>query len=55
MFGKKNKIITSQLNRIKELEEIICPCEQHDFIKTDYNFYGGSGMGDELTVYTYIC
>lgn len=55
MFGKKNKIIASQSNRIAELEEILCPCEQHDFITTGYYFCGGSGLGDELTMYTYIC
>lgn len=55
MLGKKNKTIVSQSNRIAELEEIICPCEQHDFILTNYYFSGGSGLGDETTIYTYIC
>ncbi len=55
MFGKKSEIIKSQSNRIEELEEILCPCGQHDYISTGYYFYGGSGRGDELTMYTYIC
>lgn len=30
MFGKKKKEFLTQAARIRELEEILCPCEQHD-------------------------
>lgn len=56
MFGKRQKEkIALQAIRIAELEEILCPCEQHDFVKTDFHFEGGSGRGDELTIYHYVC
>lgn len=32
----KNKIILQEF-RIKELEEKLCPCEQHDWLKIGYN------------------
>ena len=41
--------------RIADLEERLCPCEDHDWVKTDYRLSGGSGMGDELTIYSYKC
>lgn len=37
-FKKKFKIIELE-NRIKELEEKICPCEQHDYIKIEQNYF----------------
>lgn len=51
MFGKKkiqelisrNSILA---NRVKELEDILCPCEQHEFvvagIETTYSYCGAS-------------
>ena len=41
--------------RVAELEERLCPCEQHEWVKIDYRFVGGTGRGDELTVYRYKC
>lgn len=42
-------------NRIKELEERLCPCQSHDWHKVDYEFTGGTGCGDETTLYHYQC
>lgn len=56
MFSsKKDKQIAAQMVRIRELEEILCPCEQHDFIKTGFHFEGGTGRGDSDTVNHYMC
>lgn len=45
-----------QLNyRIAELEERLCPCEQHDLRYINFHFIGGTGNGDEITVYAYKC
>lgn len=41
--------------RVAELEERICPCEQHDWLKISFRLYGGTGVGDELTLYKYKC
>lgn len=37
LFKNRIKIIELQ-NRIKELEEKICPCEQHEYIEVDREF-----------------
>lgn len=42
-------------HRIGELEERFCPCQSHDWKSVDYDFTGGTGRGDETTVYTYQC
>ena len=47
--------IVSLKARVTELEEILCPCEQHDYIEYDYDLVGGTGMGDETTIYKYKC
>lgn len=57
VFGKKklrDEIIRLSY-RIAELEERLCPCESHDWRKIDYNLFGGTGVGDEETIYTYKC
>lgn len=41
--------------RVAELEEKLCPCEQHDWVKVGYRLVGGTGRGDELPVYSYKC
>ena len=41
--------------RIEYLENLVCPCHQHDWIKVDYYFVGGTGHGDETTIYKYQC
>ncbi len=55
---KKTKLMLENISlkaRIAELEEKICPCEQHDYIKLDYELVGGTGLGDEMTIYKYKC
>ena len=41
--------------RVADLEERLCPCEQHDWITVDFSFFGGTGMGDEITLYKHKC
>lgn len=55
MFGKRKRELLTQAARIRELEEILCPCEQHDWVSTGYHFDGGTGCGDSTTFYHYIC
>ena len=38
-----------------ELEERLCPCESHDWKQVGYSFEGGTGRGDEITIYDYKC
>ena len=55
---RKTKLMLENISlkaRVAELEEKICPCEQHDYIKIDYEFFGGTGRGDETTIYKYKC
>lgn len=42
-------------NRVKELEDRLCPCESHDWKQIDYTFEVISGLGDTATKYTYKC
>lgn len=45
MFIKKytyHKLVSDHL-RVKELEEILCPCEQHEYV-----------VGGDVTTYPYI-
>lgn len=42
-------------HRIAELEERLCPCQSHDWKRVDFDFTGGTGRGDETTLYTYQC
>lgn len=56
MFNKKLKEENTKLKyRIKELEERLCPCEDHDWklINTEYKF--GCCVEDIDTVYYYKC
>ena len=41
--------------RIKELENIICPAEQHDFIKVDEEAYIIDGYGSTIFTRRYVC
>lgn len=41
--------------RVAELEERICPCEQHDWMQINFRFVGGTGRGDETTLYKHKC
>ena len=36
--------------RIEYLENLICPCESHDYRKIDFHIEGGTGRGDEVTI-----
>ena len=57
MFGKRKLLVEiAQLqSRVKALEERLCPSYSHAWKRIDYDFVGGTGRGDELTVYTYVC
>lgn len=52
---RKKQLICELKNRVHELEEIICPCEQHDFVKIDtFNYYDNDGFY-MYTITEYIC
>ena len=57
MFGKRKlKAEIVRLSyRVAELEERLCPCNDHQWKKIDTDLVGGTGKGDEETVYTYKC
>ena len=57
MFGKRKlKAEIARLTyRIAELEERLCPCEYHHWKKIGMALVGGTGRGDEETIYTYKC
>lgn len=55
MISKRKMELLAKAARIRELEEILCPCEQHDWVSTGYHFDGGTGRGDHTTFYHYIC
>lgn len=50
----REKVIVQEA-RIRELEEILCPCEDHEWVNAGYHFVGGTGRGDETTVYHKVC
>lgn len=41
MFGKKQQQILELQNRVRELENILCPFNQHDFVETGRIYDGG--------------
>ena len=56
MFGKTKRMrdeIVGLRYRVKELEERLCPCAQHQWLVTDtqYDVLDGSGYAE--TFYTY--
>lgn len=61
----RNMILTKKVSsalrdkdeRIKELEEILCPCQQHDWIELESRFVIDSGapIVDGHTEGKYIC
>lgn len=58
MFGKKKKMeaeIACLMYRVAELEERLCPCEQHKWIITRTEYDVGISPGDITTYYTYKC
>lgn len=48
----KRQLIDAQY-RIKELEERLCPCESHNWVKVGYRYVFGNCEAD--TVYRYKC
>ena len=53
---RKLKDMNMQLtNRVAELEERLCPCENHQWVRVNCSFVGGTGRGDETTLYNYKC
>lgn len=57
MFGKKKMEaeIVRLRYRVKELEERLCACEQHQWIVTNTEYDVGTVCGDVTTYYTYKC
>ena len=37
----REKVLVQEA-RIKELEEILCPCEAHEWVNTGFHFVGGT-------------
>lgn len=52
---KLKEEITKLNYRIADLEERLCPCESHDWVKTGYCFTSSVGGYDTDTVYKYKC
>ena len=56
MFNTRLKEENRKLrNRIYELEQILCPCEQHDLVQIGRETYFGSSPADIDYIYTYQC
>ena len=52
MLSKKTKELIFLKARVKELEELLCPCEQHELVKTHHmELLDGQG----IFRYKYIC
>lgn len=46
--------ITDLEYRVKTLENILCPCGQHDWVKSTET-YGTDGNFERYTIETYMC
>lgn len=58
MFKKKKNLSFENIvlkSRVAELENLICPCGQHDLVQVDYELVDGTGRGDETIMYYYQC
>ena len=57
MFGKKKMMaeIVRLTYRVQELEERLCPCEQHQWIVIDTEYVSKTDPLDMTTYYTYKC
>ena len=42
MISNRKRELLAKAARIRELEEILCPCEQHDWVSTGCHFDGGT-------------
>lgn len=55
MFKKSRQILELQ-NRINELEGILCPFNQHDFVETGRTYDGGDPIySSEELIVSYEC
>lgn len=56
MFNTRLKEENRQLrNRIYELEQILCPCEQHDLVQIGREMCFGNSPAEIDYIYTYQC
>lgn len=56
VWDKKLKAEIVKLNcRVQELEERLCPCEQHDWELIGRRYDVAYGVGDVETIYRYKC
>ena len=58
MMFKKKKMAAEIVRlryRVQELEERLCPCEQHQWLITNEECDVGTAPGDVTTYYTYKC
>jgi hypothetical protein len=44
-------------NRVSQLEEILCPCEQHDFVLVDTSthYFNAGASVDSVQTHRYMC
>lgn len=52
---KLRQMVTELTYRVADLEERLCPCESHQWKQIGFHYVGGTGMGDETTMYKYKC
>lgn len=50
----KDEIVSLQY-RVADLEERLCPCEQHDYIETSREYTDITILGDEVCKIHYKC
>ena len=55
MFGRKTRIIERLQQRVEELEERLCPFNQHDWVEIDSYELPMDNYGDFDTVRVYKC
>ena len=58
MWINKSKYEIEKLKakqRIEYLENLLCPGESHDYKLINFYLEGGTGHGDENTIYHYRC
>lgn len=55
LFGRLRKENEQQARRIHELEEILCPFNKHEWIRTGSHYDPGMGIGDGETIYHFTC
>jgi hypothetical protein len=58
MWKSRRKLLIENIAlrvRVGHLENLICPTNQHDFVKIGFDLEGGTGRGDETVIYHYQC